>query len=98
MTGVSSNDFSTPLAAHNRLVFLSDEVRSTPTELTADRRRLCSSSTTLRSAASMRDRDFDVRAFHDELLGGGALPLDLLEQRMDAWLATTVARPADDQP
>ena len=30
--------------------------------------------------------DFDVRAFHDELLGAGALPLDLLEQRMDAWL------------
>jgi prolyl oligopeptidase len=32
--------------------------------------------------------DFDIRAFHDELLGAGALPLDLLEQRMDKWLAT----------
>ena len=31
--------------------------------------------------------EFDVRAFHDHLLGAGALPLDLLEQRMDAWLA-----------
>lgn len=30
--------------------------------------------------------NFDVRAFHDELLGGGALPLDILEQHMDAWL------------
>jgi uncharacterized protein (DUF885 family) len=30
---------------------------------------------------------FDVRAFHDELLGAGALPLDLLEQRMDAWIS-----------
>lgn len=30
---------------------------------------------------------FDIRAFHDELLGAGALPLDLLEQRMDKWLA-----------
>ena len=30
---------------------------------------------------------FDIRAFHDELLGAGALPLDLLEQRMDAWAA-----------
>jgi len=29
---------------------------------------------------------FDIRAFHDELLGGGALPLDILQQRMDAWL------------
>ena len=30
---------------------------------------------------------FDIRAFHDELLGAGALPLDILEQRMDKWLA-----------
>jgi len=29
---------------------------------------------------------FDIREFHDELLGAGALPLDILEQRMDAWL------------
>ncbi|NIL94976.1 MAG: DUF885 family protein [Woeseiaceae bacterium] len=29
---------------------------------------------------------FDVREFHDELLGAGALPLDILEQRMDGWL------------
>lgn len=31
---------------------------------------------------------FDIRSFHDHLLGAGALPLDLLELRMDAWLAT----------
>ncbi len=30
---------------------------------------------------------FDIRAFHDHLLGAGALPLDLLEQRMDKWIA-----------
>lgn len=29
---------------------------------------------------------FDIRAFHDALLGGGSLPLDILERRMDAWL------------
>ena len=43
---------------------------------------------TLRERAERQLGDeFDVRAFHDELLGGGALPLDILEQRMDAWLA-----------
>jgi uncharacterized protein (DUF885 family) len=40
-----------------------------------------------RDAENALGKDFDVRAFHDELLGGGALPLDLLEQRMDAWLS-----------
>ncbi|HVX66098.1 MAG TPA: DUF885 family protein, partial [Bryobacteraceae bacterium] len=30
---------------------------------------------------------FDVRAFHDEVLGGGALPLDVLDQRTSAWIA-----------
>lgn len=31
--------------------------------------------------------DFDIRAFHDELLGGGAVPLEVLEIRMNRWLA-----------
>ena len=30
---------------------------------------------------------FDIRAFHDHLLGAGAIPLDALERRMDAWIA-----------
>ena len=29
---------------------------------------------------------FDLRAFHDEVLGAGALPLDVLEQRIHAWV------------
>ncbi|MDB6108879.1 MAG: hypothetical protein JWR69_629 [Pedosphaera sp.] len=32
-------------------------------------------------------KNFDVRAFHDELLGNGALPLDVLEKRMRDWVA-----------
>lgn len=36
--------------------------------------------------------DFDVRAFHDELLGGGALPLEILEIRMNRWLAAELQR------
>jgi len=44
---------------------------------------------TLRERAEIQLGDkFDIRAFHDELLGAGALPLDLLELRMDHWLAT----------
>jgi len=29
---------------------------------------------------------FDIRAFHDEILSGGSLPLDMLEARVDNWI------------
>lgn len=49
-------------------------------------------------AERMLGKRFDVRAFHDALLGGGALPLELLETRMDRWIADQLAAetPADD--
>ncbi|WP_039955997.1 DUF885 domain-containing protein, partial [Xanthomonas graminis] len=34
---------------------------------------------------------FDIRAFHDQILGGGAMPLDLLDARIDAWIAQAEA-------
>lgn len=30
---------------------------------------------------------FDIRTFHDEMLDGGTLPLDLLDARTDQWIA-----------
>jgi uncharacterized protein (DUF885 family) len=29
---------------------------------------------------------FDIRSFHDEMLNGGVLPLDLLDARTNVWI------------
>ena len=34
---------------------------------------------------------FDIRAFHDTVLGGGALPLPILERRVEEWIAAEKA-------
>ncbi len=39
-----------------------------------------------RAKASLGAR-FDIRLFHDEVLGAGALPLNVLTERIDQWIA-----------
>ncbi len=38
-----------------------------------------------RAEAELGDK-FDIKGFHDTVLGGGALPLELLERRVNSWI------------
>jgi uncharacterized protein (DUF885 family) len=37
---------------------------------------------------------FDLKAFHDEILDGGAMPLDLLQERVEAWIKDQASKTA----
>jgi uncharacterized protein (DUF885 family) len=45
-----------------------------------------------KAKAELGDK-FDIRAFHDTVLGGGALPLDVLEKRVNNWVSMVKAQP-----
>jgi uncharacterized protein (DUF885 family) len=39
---------------------------------------------------------FDIKAFHDQILAGGSMPLQILQGKVDGWLATSL--PVADLP
>jgi uncharacterized protein (DUF885 family) len=41
---------------------------------------------------------FDIRAFHDEILNGGALPLNVMDARVDSWIQAQKGGAAVGQP
>jgi uncharacterized protein (DUF885 family) len=43
-----------------------------------------------RAKTALGDK-FDIRAFHDQVLDAGALPLDVLSDRIDAWITSQKA-------
>jgi uncharacterized protein (DUF885 family) len=47
-----------------------------------------------RATKELGDR-FDIRTFHDEILSGGALPLDLLDERVNRWIKGQVPAKAE---
>lgn len=44
-----------------------------------------------RRAESELGEKFDIRAFHDTILGGGAMPLTILERRVNQWISSEKA-------
>ncbi|MBX2803764.1 MAG: DUF885 domain-containing protein [Myxococcales bacterium] len=48
-----------------------------------------------RAEAALAD-DFDISAFHDEILGSGPLPLPMLADRIDDWIAATARESGAD--
>jgi len=45
-------------------------------------------------AKAQLGNQFDIKAFHDEILNGGAMPLDLLQERVERWIKTQLPQSA----
>ena len=55
---------------------------------------VCDAGPVNRSAQQQLGSRFDIRTFHDAVLGGGSLPLDVLDARISRWIATQAATSA----
>ena len=49
-----------------------------------------------RAKAELGDK-YDIRAFHDEVINGGAMPLDVLDERVTGWIAAQKTKTASIQ-
>jgi uncharacterized protein (DUF885 family) len=45
-----------------------------------------------RKAEAALGKKFDIKGFHDTVLGAGQMPLDILERRIDDWIAAQQSR------
>jgi uncharacterized protein (DUF885 family) len=42
-----------------------------------------------KAEGALKDR-FDIRDFHDQILGSGPLPMPVLERKIDDWIAASL--------
>ncbi|MBS0384113.1 MAG: DUF885 family protein [Proteobacteria bacterium] len=82
---------NTALSPHNIQTELERYV-ATPGQALAYKIGELNFQTLRREATQALGPRFNIRAFHDELLGAGALPIDLLDTRVRAWIAAQSER------
>lgn len=63
---------------------------TTPGQATAYKIGMLKIQEVRRKAEEALSDDFDIREFHDVVLGAGALPLPLLEARVDRWIRESI--------